>query len=104
MRAEPIGRLSSRQPCFMTKNGSCNPQPDLGKNACSRPDIPPSRSGRPADTAFRVSAVGSTAGRAHLRKPLADPQQQAVADLTIGVQFLLTAAIDAGGIRGRPVF
>ena len=44
------------------------------------------------------------ARRADFGKPLADAQQQAVADLAIGLQLLLAIALGAGRILGRPVF
>src|SRR4051812_29672941 len=44
------------------------------------------------------------ARRAALGKALADAQEQAVADVAVGLQLLLAAAFDTGRILGRPVF
>src|SRR4051812_32276791 len=44
------------------------------------------------------------ARRRHPGKSLADAQQQGVADVAIGLQFLLAVALGSGGILGRPVF
>src|SRR5665213_4512557 len=46
----------------------------------------------------------SPARRSHLRKAPANPHREAVADLAIGGELLLAAAVGAGRILGRPVF
>src|SRR5690349_24156370 len=46
----------------------------------------------------------STARRSRLRKSLADAQQEPVADLAIGLQFLLPTAFGSGRVRRRPIF
>src|ERR1700756_2501537 len=45
-----------------------------------------------------------TAGRADLGEALADAHRESVADLAIGVELLLAAAIGVGRIMRRPVF
>src|SRR5579864_1063566 len=108
MRAEPIGRPPPRQPCIMTKSWPGKWPSGLRKRARRPADIAPSRSGNVVAAHPGVpdgrNPPRSARGRADLRKPLADTQQQAVADLAIGLQLLLAAAIGAGGVRRRPVF
>src|ERR1700733_13268342 len=57
------------------------------------------------ETRFTARLIGLplAARRAHLRKPLADAQQQAVADLAIGLQLLFAIAFGSGRIMRRPI-
>src|SRR6202790_5057020 len=64
----------------------------------------PRKREREGHTAVIIHLVQSPARRAGLRKPLANPHRQGVANLAIGLELLLAVAFRAGGVMGRPVF